>query len=1054
MKKTFPFALASLLLILLFSLPPNERGGLWPLERMLQDLRTQSLLQDPVDGRIIIVDIDEHALQTLGRWPWDRDTIARLLHKLSEEGQAAVIGVDLLFPEPGAGDDALASLAERSIIFAQSFGAERQPPSGMPGAGISLHGVEPPEAMHTHSMVGITPALAEHAKIGHISPTIDPDGKIRYVRPLLTYEGRAYESLALAMMRDFLALPPNYLLRLNPNPFGSAYQLSDTANLIQLPLDAQGRLRLPFQTRTHGFLHVSAADVLHGAIPKDLLANRLILVGSSATGLGDLVATPVHPTHPAVQIHATLLQALLDRHFIIQPQATPVILVAILMLLVLIGEIALPRMAPLKGTAIVFALAALWGFLNRLIWSQGFDLPITPPLLLLATLLMIHGISALQSARGEKHRLVRQLGAYLPREVARQVIQGGDPFRPERRTLTVMFIDLRDFTAMAEGMEPEALAQLMDRYLSLVTRIIHHHGGTLDKYMGDGVMAFWGAPLANPAHAQAAYQAALDIAHGIDKLSQSLISEGLPPLRTGIGLHTGSATVGNLGTRFRHAYTALGDTVNLASRIEGLTRALNKTILLSGDTARQLRHAELEDLGLHHMRGRREPVRILAPAKLARANAATPPTPGANRPESRAKNTPGIRRVLLPALLLAALSLPAAAQHEPAPHVDMLYQQALAALHAGQNRQAIELLERLIILQPNHAGAHLDLALAYRSDGDLDQAERILDRILNRFDPPPAIRLLIERQRQSIRDSRQTTAPADPTLSLHQALGYASNVNAGPRERGIEIDLGYGPIELQLDESSRPQGDHYSETGLRLQHTTPWHLLRLDLTAQADLRRHARLSIHDTDFLHAGMLLTRPPQPLGWDIGLSLNHLRLNHTPYLNGGILALGLQWRITPHTTLHTQLQSVIEDYPGDPVYDARLWRARFGADWNPAPAWRLALNLEWESDQAQNGRAGGDRQALSARLAAAHRLGPDSQMELAARALERQDQAPYSPLLFGDTHRTIRRQDITAIYSHRLPKNLIASLEMSARRDHSTIDLFTQDNWQAELKLTWRL
>lgn len=1026
---------------------------------MLQDLRTQSLLQDRVDGRIIIVDIDEHALQTVGRWPWDRSTIARLLHTLSEEGQAAVIGVDLLFPEPSADDDALASLTERPIIFAQSFGAERQRPSGMPGAGVSLHGVEPPAAMHAQSVVGITPALAGQAKAGHISPTFDPDGKIRHIKPLLTYQGRAHETLALAMMRAFLEHPPAYSLSLNPEPLGSAYQLTDSANIIQLPLDAQGRLRLPFQTQTHGFLHVSAADVLHGALPRDLLANRLVLLGSSATGLGDLVATPVHPTHPAVQIHATLLQALLDRHFIIQPQTTPIILFAILLLLVLIVEIALPRTAPIKGAAIVIALAALWVVLNHLAWRQGYHLPISPPLILLAALLMIHGLSALQSARGEKRHLVRQLGAYLPREVARQVIRGGDPFKPERRPLTVMFIDLRGFTAMAEGMAPEALAELMDRYLSLVTRLIHNHGGTLDKYMGDGVMAFWGAPLENPAHAQAAYQAALDIAHGIDQLSQSLSSEGLPPLRAGIGLHTGTATVGNLGTRFRHTYTALGDTVNIASRMEGLTRALDKTILLTGDTAQQLHHAELEDLGLHHVRGRREPVRILTPARLARARATLAQAPGTDSPASPASPSPDIRLSILPALLLAALSLPAAAQHEPAPDVDMLYQQALTALHAGQNQQAIERLERLIELQPNHAGAHLDLALAYRNDGDVQQAERILDRLLNRFDPPPAIRLLIERLRQSIRqsidpsmeDGRQTTV--EPKPGLHQALGYASNVNAGPRERVIDIDLGYGPLELQLDESSRPQADHYSETGLRLQHTVPWRTLRLDLTAQADLRRHAHLSIHDTDFLHTGMLLTRPPQPLGWDIGLSLNHLRLDNAPYLNGGILAFGLQWRIAPHATLHTQLQSVIEDYPSDPVYDARLWRARLGADWTPAPAWSLALNLEWENDRAEGDRAGGDRQALSARLAAAHRLGPDSQIELAARALQRQDQAPYSPLLFGDTHRTIRRQDITAIYSHRLPQNLVASLEMSARRDTSTIDLFTQDNWHAELRLTWR-
>ncbi len=1098
MKKTALFALACLLL-LVFALPPDERGGAWPLERMLQDLRAQSAIEDKTDGRIIIVDIDERALQTIGRWPWDRGTIARLLRLLSEDYQAANIGVDLLFPEPTPEDAALESLARHPIVFAQSFGSSPQPPSGLPGRGVTLHGVAPPLAMQAHSLVGIIPALADHARIGHISPTIDPDGKLRRIKPMLTYQGRAYESLALAMMRSFLELPPDYRLQPGPGPFAAAYQLTSAGNAIQLPLDPQGRLLLPYRGTARAFLHVSAADILNGTAPRDLLANRFILVGSSATGLGDLVATPVDPNHPAVQIHAILLQALLDRHFIVSPQASLLILATILLLLVLIVETAIPHTTPLKGTALIILLAAIWPILNQQLWRQGIDLPITPPLLLLAALLAIHTLAALWIARSEKRHLVRQLSAYLPKEVARQVIKGNNPLRPERRELTVMFLDLHGFTTLAESMEPEDLAQLMDRYLSLVTQLIHRHGGTLDKYMGDGVMAFWGAPLTNPAHAEAAYQAALDIAAGIAQLSQTLIAEGRPPLRVGIGLHTGPATVGNLGTRFRHAYTALGDTVNLASRIEGLTRRLGKAILLSSDTAQQLSNAHLHDLGPHEVRGRRQHVRLYTPAPppetaakrannaesvhvrqrdeeknqartqpkdrnpeeiAARKQAEARPHETTRPAMARIRATPSERHrkhtgARLALLLLAGLTLlPATAEPSPvnpaATDTDTLYQEALTALRAGQHQHAIQLLKRLIARHPNHAGAYLDLALAYHRAGDRQAAEATLNQLLSRFDPPPAIRLIIERQRQALQDS--PPAAAEPALSLHQTLGYASNVNAGPRERAVEIDLGYGPLQLSLDESSRPQGDRYSETGLRARHDIPLHSLTLSLIGQADIRRYATLSSYDTDFLHAGLLLARPPHPLGWDLALYLSHLRLDNATYLNAGILGAGLHWQPAPGTRLHTQLQGIREDYPGDPIYDARLTRARLGIDWAQTSPWKLSANIEWEHDQALAGRAGGNRHAIGGRLGVARLLSPQDQLELAAHALIRRDQSPYSPLLFANEHRTIQRHELTALYSHRLNRHLIGSLELSVRQDRSNIELFSQDNWQAELRLTW--
>jgi len=593
---------------------PIGNGQAYVWRERLQDLQWQWLPEATASDTVVIIDIDDGSLASIGRWPWPRDTVAKLVDTLFGQYQAAVVGLDILFPEAGtppAADALLGSIAQRQpLVFAQVFDQDAANPGR--GFGRLLAGQACPPGMpvpEARGWLGVSPTFGPLPRAGHISPLIDADGNIRRAWPLLRYQQQCYPSLALAV---FDALSGSATSTLSWQFHNG--QLQHSLSGLTLPLQADGSLRLHFAANIAP--QYSAAKVLDGSLPVSLLQNRIVLIGSSAAGLGDLVSTPVNSRLPGVQIHATVLDMLLQQKAPQRPQwAIALALLATFALCWLLlpgGSRRHPR------SMLVLALAANlgWLFLVRWYWQRGIDLPALPLLACLLLLLPLRNTWQSIAAQLAEQRLLRQFSAYLPREVLLQLVESGaDPrqLKAQRHNISVMFADIRGFTPIAEQLSPEHLAQLLNIVMEYLAQHIQQHQGTLDKFIGDAIMAFWGAPQTNASHADAAVACALAIRQHLPQLHAELAAQGLPAVTFSIGINSGQAAVGNMGSHQRRAYTAVGDTVNLAARLQERSRELGVDILLGEETCRQLQRGVLHSHGRQQLRGRVQTVQVASP---------------------------------------------------------------------------------------------------------------------------------------------------------------------------------------------------------------------------------------------------------------------------------------------------------------------------------------------------------------------------------------------------------------------------------------------------------
>ncbi|HQN11982.1 MAG TPA: adenylate/guanylate cyclase domain-containing protein, partial [Quisquiliibacterium sp.] len=352
---------------------------------------------------------------------------------------------------------------------------------------------------------------------------------------------------------------------------------------------------------------------------------RIVLVGTSAPGLTDLRATPLSAAFPGVEIHAGLLSGALDqaqRHPI--KVRSPLADTGMLALLLVLGGVLAAAM-PMLGAPGVLGLGAVsasgvW-IAGAVAWSHhGVLLPVAATLLAVAALTLLN-LSLGYLIEGRARRAVAGLfGEYVSPALVERMMR--DPQRysrasSENRELTILFVDIRGFTRIAETMDPEALREYINVFLTVMTEIVHRHGGTLDKYIGDAVMAFWGAPLEDARHADHAVAAAIAMLEAVERLNTMLAGRGMPPLRIGVGVNTGVVRVGDLGSRLRRAYTVIGDPVNLAARFEGLTRQYDAPIIVGETTMRQAGGQRFRALGSARVAGREEPVLIYAPESVA-----------------------------------------------------------------------------------------------------------------------------------------------------------------------------------------------------------------------------------------------------------------------------------------------------------------------------------------------------------------------------------------------------------------------------------------------------
>lgn len=355
---------------------------------------------------------------------------------------------------------------------------------------------------------------------------------------------------------------------------------------FEIPVDAQGAALAPYRGLQGSFPYISASAVLERQADPQALNGAIVLVGATAAGLMDLRATPVQNIYPGVEVNATLIAGILDQQIKNRPAFMTGLEIVLLVVLGILGS-GLGLLPPFRAWLGTVTLAAAVIALNLYAWQTlNLVMPLVPALLLLLLLYVLHSSYGYFVQTRREQRLARLFGQYIPRELVAEMSRrpGSYALGGESRDMTVLFSDLQDFTTLSETLKPHQLTRMMQFILTPLTRIIHEQLGTVDKYIGDAIMAFWGAPLIDPDHARHAVQAALAMKARLAELQPELLAHRWPALRIRIGINSGLMNVGNMGSEFRMAYTVLGDAVNLAARLEGAAKLYGATIVISETT--------------------------------------------------------------------------------------------------------------------------------------------------------------------------------------------------------------------------------------------------------------------------------------------------------------------------------------------------------------------------------------------------------------------------------------------------------------------------------------
>jgi adenylate cyclase len=622
------------------------------------DARLNVLMPGGLDTRVVIVDIDEKSLNEQGRWPWGRDKLASLVDKLFVDYQISTLGFDVVFAEKDessgykalrrlqqthfrdnpAFTQALAeikddldydqrfanSLQGKNVVLGYYFSNNALEKSGMlpaPNLAKSALSGKPIRAPQFAGFGANLGLIQQHAKAaGHFNPIVDTDGMSRKISMLSQYQEGYYESLSLAVARVALGdstITPGFAQRGVSKSYAGLEWL--TIGKHRVPVDSEVAALIPYRGPQGSFVYVSATDVLNGKISPNLLKHKIVLVGTTAAGLMDLRATPVQNVYAGVEIHANMIAGILDGNIKHKPAYTQGLEFVLLLAIGLLWIFLLPKLNPLKASVLTLALLLGLVILNLLIWQYAdLVLPLATSLMLVLLLFvsnMSYGFFV--ESRGKRH-LTKLFGQYIPPELVSEMAESDEQLNltGESREMTVLFSDVRGFTTIAESMQPHDLTQLMNQFLSAMTLAIQENRGTIDKYMGDAVMAFWGAPLHDTQHASHAIAAAMAMQKALDDVNKTFKQYGWPSLEIGVGISTGLMTVGNMGSNFRMAYTVMGDAVNLGARLEGLTKEYGVPIVVSAATKAKAPEYLYQELDTVRVKGKDIPVTFFAPVCL------------------------------------------------------------------------------------------------------------------------------------------------------------------------------------------------------------------------------------------------------------------------------------------------------------------------------------------------------------------------------------------------------------------------------------------------------
>jgi adenylate cyclase len=623
MKKTIIFlliGLASALISLGFY--RSSPQFIQQVELRLKDarFRIRGPLKPP--DSVVIVAVDNKSVKEIGRWPWSREIMGKLFSGIAKHG-AKVTALDVVFSEPQGPkqDKALADgITEAgNIVMGYFFRNEEQKIDPrtieqLENSKIKLLKVDDdvksiPLTDFSSVDANIAEVAAGALDFGFFNAVPSLDGVFRKAPLLLLFNGDMYPSLPLKALRYYL----DSEIMVDVASFGIR-----TLAIGQrtIPVSETGELTLNFYGKGNSFQQVSAVDIIKERLPKDILKGKLVLVGTTEIGIGDIRATPFDPALPGVEIHATVASNAIDNRYLLHDARTITIELAAILILPLILALLLSfASGTLVGltysgiTSACYALVNFYLFKNYLL-----DIAILYPFIALVTTHL--GAEAYRNLVIEKkgRYMKKAFTNYISADLVAEIMKNPDRLKlgGEKRVISILFSDIRGFTTLSESLTPEDLVTLLNEYLSPMTRIVMEEHGTLDKYIGDAVMAIYNAPLDVEDHPKHACLTALKMIKKLEELNQSFTARGMLTIDIGVGINTGDAVVGNMGADIRFDYTAIGDNVNLASRLEGLNKMYGTHILVSGSTREMVNDPSLvfREVDLVRVKGKNLPIPI------------------------------------------------------------------------------------------------------------------------------------------------------------------------------------------------------------------------------------------------------------------------------------------------------------------------------------------------------------------------------------------------------------------------------------------------------------
>lgn len=600
------------------------------LEAFTLDMRffLRNIISRPViPDNILIVAIDEKSLREYGRWPWSRFLMSELVEKILFS-EPRVLFVDIFFSESEnkAADEALGSIFRRSkdkVVIATAFDVwikkkyisrKEIPEQVLDSAILRVEGLKEIKPIEADDVLASVPEISKDVITGHIYNHPDYDGKLRWEILYLKYGDEILPSLSLQASRIAIGLEMDKI-----EIFGNkGVRLGEK---VFIPTDKRGRILVNYIGREGSFRYISASDVLKGYVNKSLFKDRIVLLGTTAIATYDLKNTPFSANMPGVEKNATVIENIVNKRILRKSHGYVEIIFLILTSLIMI--FALPRLNALKGAGVCLVLflsyvsTVLFLFIYKGVWVN-FVYPATN--IIVVTIFVIVVKYFFEEKKAREIRSI--FSSYVSPKIVEELIN--DPMKArlggERKVVTVLFSDIIGFTSLSEERSPEEVVELLNEYFSEMTNIIFKWDGTLDKFVGDEIMAFWGAPLDQPNHAELAVRCAMNMIGSLKKMQERWLKENKVVLDCGIGINTGEVVVGNIGAEGKKMdYTLIGDNVNIAARVEKLTRTYNAKILITENTLNYLRdvlkdgrfgHCEFKSKHAVKVKGKEKPIEL------------------------------------------------------------------------------------------------------------------------------------------------------------------------------------------------------------------------------------------------------------------------------------------------------------------------------------------------------------------------------------------------------------------------------------------------------------